>query len=109
MTTNLARPAAAGDTASAAGVTLERAHVRAVNAAIAGLSDAALGSMRLAGTGVPVLAEAAVTSATPYLRAPILGLVSAALRLHPPGGELTDSCPTCGTPVPCATAQALTW
>jgi hypothetical protein len=109
MTTSLARHATAAHSATAANVTLERAHARAVNAAISGLSDAALGSLRLAGTGVPVLAEAAVTSATPYLRAPILGLVSAALRLHPPGGELTDSCPTCGTVVPCATAQALTW
>jgi hypothetical protein len=90
-------------------VELEQAHRRGVQAAIAGLSDAALGSMRLAGSGVPRLAEAAVTSATPYLRAPILSRVSAALRLHPPGGEVDDSCPTCGTTVPCATAQALTW
>jgi hypothetical protein len=88
---------------------LEQAHTRAVSAAVAGMSDAALGGLRLTGTGVPGLAEAAVTSATPYLRAPILGRVSAALRLHPPGGEADDSCPTCGTAVPCATAQALTW
>ena len=94
---------------TAATATLELAHERAVNAAISGLRDAALGSLRLAGTGVPLLAEAAVTSATPYLRAPILGLVSAALQLHPPGGEVADSCPTCGTAVPCATAQALAW
>jgi hypothetical protein len=90
-------------------VELERAHAHGVQAAIAGLSDAALGSIRLAGSGVPRLAEAAVTSATPYLRAPILSRISAALRLHPPGGESDDSCPTCGTAVPCATAQALTW
>jgi hypothetical protein len=90
-------------------VELEQAHARGVQAAIAGLSDAALGSMRLAGSGVPRLAEAAVTSATPYLRAPILSRISAGLRLHPPGGEVDDSCPTCGTAVPCATAQALTW
>jgi hypothetical protein len=90
-------------------VELEDAHTRGVQAAISGMSDAALGSLRLAGTGVPRLAEAAVTSATPYLRAPILSRVSAALRLHPPGGESDDSCPTCGTVVPCETAQALTW
>jgi len=92
-----------------AGAELERAHARAVQAAVAGMSDAALGGLRLTGTGVPGLAEAAVTSATPYLRAPILGRVSAALRLHPPGGEADDTCPTCGTAMPCATAEALTW
>ena len=92
-----------------AAVELEQAHARAVSAAVAGMSDAALGGLRLTGTGVPGLAEAAVTSATPYLRAPILGRVSAALRLHPPGGQADDSCPTCGTAVPCDTAQALTW
>jgi len=107
MTTEMAtddRPAL-----TRARVELEGAHGRAVQAAISGMSDAALGSLRLAGTGVPRLAEAAVTSATPYLRAPILSRVSAALRLHPPGGEAGDSCPTCGTDVPCETAQALTW
>jgi len=88
---------------------LEQAHARGVQAAISGMSDAALGPLRLAGTGVPRLAEAAVTSATPYLRAPILSRISAALRLHPPGGETGDSCPTCGTVVPCATAQVLAW
>jgi len=102
--TGRSRPAA-----GPASATLEAAHARAVHAAICGLTDSALGPLRLAGGGVPVLAEAAVTSATPYLRAPILGLLSAALRLHPPGGERTDSCPTCGTAVPCATAQALAW
>ena len=29
--------------------------------------------------------------------------------LHPPGGQADDACPTCGTAVPCDTAQALTW
>jgi predicted RNA-binding Zn-ribbon protein involved in translation (DUF1610 family) len=88
---------------------LEEAHTRAVRAAVSGMSDAALGPLRLAGTGVPRLADAAVTSATPYLRAPILSRVSAALRLHPPGGDVDDSCPTCGTVVPCETARALAW
>jgi hypothetical protein len=88
---------------------LEEAHVRAVQAAVSGMSDSALGAMRLAGTGVPRLADAAVTSATPYLRAPILSRVSAALRLHPPGGDVEDRCPTCDTVVPCETAQALAW
>jgi hypothetical protein len=104
MTTDLA-----SRSRTAAAVELEQAHARAVQAAVAGMSDAALGGLRLTGTGVPGLAEAAVTSATPYLRAPILGRVSAALRLHPPGGEADDSCPTCGTAVPCLTAKALTW
>ena len=107
MTTHLAAGTRTARTPAA--VELEQAHDRAVRAAVAGMSDAALGGLRLTGTGVPGLAEAAVTSATPYLRAPILGRVSAALRLHPPGGEVDDSCPTCGTPVPCPTAQALTW
>jgi hypothetical protein len=88
---------------------LEQAHARAVRAAVSGMSDAALGRLRLAGSGVPRLAEAAVTSATPYLRAPILSRVSAALRLHPPGGETDECCPTCGTVVPCETARALAW
>ena len=88
---------------------LEQAHARAVQAAVSGMCDAALGALRVAGTGVPRLAEAAVTSATPYLRAPILSRVSAALRLHPLGGDADDSCPTCGTVVPCDTARALAW
>ena len=107
MTTDVVPGARSVRTSAAA--ELEQAHGRAVRAAVAGMSDAALGGLRLTGSGVPGLAEAAVTSATPYLRAPILGRVSAALRLHPPGGEADDSCPTCGTAVPCATAQALTW
>jgi hypothetical protein len=88
---------------------LEEAHARAVGAASTGLQDAHLGGLRLTGSGVPVLAETAVTSATPYLRAPLLGRMSAALLLHPPGGEPDDRCPTCGTAVPCATAQVLSW
>ena len=88
---------------------LEAAHRRAVGAASTGQQDAHLGGLRLTGSGVPVLAETAVTSATPYLRAPLLGRMSAALLLHPPGGEADDQCPTCGTAVPCATAQALSW
>jgi hypothetical protein len=105
MTTNLAPPLRPA--AGVAAQEFERAHAVAVNAAIAGLSDAGLGSLRLAGDGVPLLAEAAVTSATPYLRAPILSRISAALRLHPPGGDAGDLCPTCGSPVPCVTAQLL--
>ena len=107
MTTEMA--AGTGPALTPARAQLEQAHSRAVVAAVAGMSDAALGPLRLAGTGVPRLAEAAVTSATPFLRAPILGRLSAALRLHPPGGEANDSCPTCGTVVPCETAQALAW
>jgi hypothetical protein len=85
---------------------LERAHGYGVGAALAGLQDPALGLLRLTGPGVPLLAEAAVTSATPFLRAPLLGRISAALLLHPAGGDDED-CPTCRTPMPCATARTL--
>jgi hypothetical protein len=86
---------------------LELAHVRAASAAAAGLADAALGPARLAGPGVPALAEAAVSSATPFLRAPLLARLRAVRRLHPADPALTGSCPTCGTPAPCPTARAL--
>ena len=98
-----------GRTATPASVELEQAHQRAVRAAVAGLSDSGLAGLRLAGPGVGKLAEAAVTSATPYLRSPLLSKISGALRLHPPGGESGNSCPTCATAVPCATARELTW
>jgi hypothetical protein len=88
---------------------LDSAHVRGVAAAVAGMSDPALGAGRLAGPGVPVLAEAAVTSATPYLRAPMLARMSAVLRLHPPGGAPGELCDSCGVEVPCPTARALQW
>ena len=92
------------------GVTaLDAAHVRGVAAAVAGMTDPALGAGRLAGPGVAVLAEAAVTSATPYLRAPMLARMSAVLRLHPPGGDPDDQCGSCGVPVPCPTARAVQW
>jgi hypothetical protein len=78
-----------------------------VGAAIAGLSDAGLGHSRLTGPLVPVLAEAAVTSATPFLRAPLLARISRALRLHPPAGTDRGYCPTCEVPAPCATAREL--
>jgi hypothetical protein len=104
-----ARPAPAGWTATPAHLELEEAHRRAVGAATVGLQDVHLGPLRLTGSGVPALAETAVTSATPYLRAPVLGRISAALLLHPPGGDHEDRCPTCGTSVPCATAQVLAW
>jgi hypothetical protein len=88
---------------------LERAHARGVGAAIAGLQDAALGGRRLTGPAVPTLAEAAVSSATPYLRAPLLARISAGLVLHPPAGNEHGECATCGTPAPCMTAKALKW
>jgi hypothetical protein len=88
---------------------LDRAHDRGVGAAIAGLQDAALGSQRLTGPSVPALAEAAVSSATPFLRAPLLARISAGLVLHPPAGNEQGDCATCGTPAPCATAEALQW
>jgi len=83
---------------------LDEAHRRAAGAAAAGLADPALGSLRLSGEGVDVLAEAAVSSATPFLRAPLLARLAAARALHPEDG---GSCPTCRLPAPCPTARAL--
>jgi len=86
---------------------LDEAHARAAGAAAAGLSDAALGRLRLAGPGVPLLADAAVSSATPFLRAPLLARISAARRLHPAGTGAPTTCPECRAPTPCPTALAL--
>jgi hypothetical protein len=61
------------------GADLDRAHGRGVGAAIAGLQDPALGGSRITGHAVGKLAEAAVSSATPFLRAPLLPSV----RQHP--------------------------
>lgn len=91
------------------GTELETAHRLGVTAAVAGVSDAALGSLRLTGPGVPTLAEAAVTSATPFLRAPLLARLSDVRRLHPPAGGGDGSCPSCATSAPCPTAQAVQW
>jgi hypothetical protein len=85
---------------------LEQAHTYAVGAASAGLQDAGLGPVRLTGTAVPVLAEAAVTSATPFVRAPLLARLSRVRLLHPPAG-VDGSCPSCSTPAPCPTAKEL--
>jgi hypothetical protein len=86
---------------------LEFAHRQGVTAAGHGLQDAALGALRLTGTGVSVLAEAAVSSATPFLRAPLLSRIFNALRIHPVQGDDDGHCPTCQVPAPCATAQEL--
>ncbi|NKX54032.1 hypothetical protein [Arthrobacter mobilis] len=86
---------------------LESAHGRGVGAAIAGMQDPALGSVRLTGSAVAVLADAAVTSATPFLRAPLLARLSHVLVLHPPAGDTGGDCTTCGTPAPCPTARAV--
>jgi hypothetical protein len=86
---------------------LETAHRRGVTAAGHGLQDAALGALRLTGSGVPVLAEAAVSSATPFLRAPLLSRIFNALRIHPVEGDGDGQCPTCKVPAPCQTAQEL--
>ncbi|MDN3296364.1 hypothetical protein QWM81_20310 [Streptomyces ficellus] len=83
----------------------EQAHRQSVGAAAAGMQDAALGAVRLMGTAVPVLAEAAVCSATPFLRAPLLGRISAALLLHAPGSD--GQCPQCAVPAPCPTERTL--
>jgi hypothetical protein len=84
---------------------LEQAHTYGVGAASAGLQDPGLGPVRLTGTAVPVLAEAAVTSATPFLRAPLLSRLHRVRRLHTP--DPAGSCPTCQVPAPCPTAQEL--
>jgi hypothetical protein len=96
---------------------LERAHAYGVGAALAGLQDPGLGPVRLTGTAVPVLAEAAVTSATPFLRAPLLSRLHRVRRLHTPtsadGGPDGGSdssvrvCPTCRVPAPCPTVEEL--
>ncbi len=83
---------------------LERAHGYAVGAAAAGLRDAGLGPVRLAGSAVPVLADAAVSSATPFVRAPLLARLSRVRLLHPPAA---DRCPRCDVPAPCPTAKEI--
>jgi hypothetical protein len=84
---------------------LERAHRQGVSAAAAGMSDPALGTTRLAGPGVTVLADAAVSSATPFVRAPLLRRLSAVRRLHPVAGDAAGQCPACAMPAPCDTAR----
>lgn len=84
------------------------AHIRAVAAASAGMRDASLGSMRLSGN-IEMLADAAVSSATPFLRAPLLHQLGRARRLHPYRGDASGSCPSCGVTSPCPTAQELQW
>lgn len=86
---------------------LESAHQQGVIAAGHGMQDAALGALRLTGDGVPILAEAAVSSATPFLRAPLLSRIFNALRIHPITGDVDGRCPTCAVPAPCETAQEL--
>lgn len=88
-------------------VRAEDAHRDAVNAASEGLADAGLGERRLAGDLVRELADAAVTSATPFLRAPLLAAMHEALVLHQADGE-PATCTTCGTEFPCETVRALT-
>jgi hypothetical protein len=95
-----------GTAATALSRDLEQAHRYGVGAAAAGLRDAALGAGRLSGPGVAVLAEAAVTSATPFLRSPLLARLSRVRLLHPDAGDADGRCPTCRGPAPCATAEA---
>ncbi|MGW6129193.1 hypothetical protein ACWFNE_04115 [Cellulomonas sp. NPDC055163] len=87
---------------------LEEAHRYAVGAASAGLQDAGLGPVRLTGTAVPVLADAAVTSATPFVRAPLLARLSRVRQLHSPHAATDpDLCPACRVPAPCPTTKEL--
>jgi hypothetical protein len=88
---------------------LEQAHQHAVSAAEAGLRDPALGSLRLTGTAVTALAEAAVSSATPFQRAPLLSRLSGVSKLHPTGSQALAECPSCRLPAPCPTALELDW
>jgi hypothetical protein len=88
---------------------LEQAHRSGVSAATVGLQDAGLGELRLTGPGVATLAEAAVSSATPFLRAPLLARMSAVLLLHPVRGDASGRCPTCQTEAPCQTSRAVHW
>src|SRR4051795_12554466 len=83
---------------------LDEAHRRAAGAAAAGLADPALGPLRLSGPGVDELAEAAVSSATPFLRAPLLARLHAVRQLH---SEVEGTCPSCSVPAPCPTTMAL--
>lgn len=86
---------------------MDAAHRQAVTAAVNGLQDAALGSARVAGPAVCLLAEAAVSSATPFLRAPLLSQISKVRWLHPLEGDDYGRCPECGVLAPCPTAAAL--
>jgi hypothetical protein len=88
---------------------LDVAHRQAVAAAVAGLQDPALAEIRLTGPGVGSLADAAVSSATPFLRAPLLAKMSAVAALHPAAGNADGFCGTCRIPAPCPTAEALQW
>ncbi|WP_157970589.1 hypothetical protein [Nakamurella deserti] len=97
-------PTTAVDTAIAE--ELETAHRRGVGAARAGLQDAALGPVRLTGSGVGLLAEAAVSSATPFLRAPLLSRIGRVIALHPPQ-PASGVCPSCAEVSPCATLLAV--
>jgi hypothetical protein len=63
--------------------------------------------LRLAGESVPVLAEAAVTSATPFVRAPLLSRLSRVRLLHPAAG-VDGTCPSCRVAAPCPTAREVT-
>jgi hypothetical protein len=86
---------------------LDEAHARAVVAATAGLADPALGPLRLSGAGVAELADAAVSSATPFVRAPLISRLQAVRVLHPGPRDGPAACPSCGVPTPCPTAVAL--
>ena len=86
-------------------VELEEAHAYGVGAASAGLQDPGLGPVRLTGSAVPVLAEAAVTSATPFLRAPLLSRLHRVRRLHT--ADPQGWCPACRVTAPCPTIEEL--
>lgn len=87
------------------GAEAETYHSYAVGAAVEGMRDPGLGPHRIVGPGARRLAEAAVTSATPFVRAPVLAVISAAAALH---AESDDGrCGECRQPSPCRTARTL--
>lgn len=102
-------PRALTESRSALALELDRAHGHAAMAAMAGMQDPGLGIHRVSLSAATELADAAVSSATPFLRAPLLARMSAVLLLHPPAGDSAGLCLTCGTVAPCETARAVKW
>lgn len=84
---------------------LLQTHKVATAAAAAGLQDAALGDVRLSQQWIETLADAAVASATPFIRAPLLQIISQVRLLHPSTGQ----CQQCHEPAPCRTAMVVSW
>ena len=80
-------------------------HAAAVAAAHEGLCDPALGALRVPSADAGALAEAAVSSATPFVRGPLLSRMAEALLLHSGGAD--GVCRECARPSPCPTTVLL--